>query len=207
MTFYFARGACSLASHIALEEVGAEFEPREISFERLEQRSEDYRRINPRMRVASLVVDGKVLTEEVAILGYIAARFPQARLMPVKPWKLGECLALMAYIASSVHIAVGHVFRPERYADDEATYPSMERKNREVFWGQLVELDRLLQGRQWAMGDEYSVCDPYLLVVYRWGVKCHMPVETLPDLSRLNRQMLARPAVQRAYARERHPLE
>jgi glutathione S-transferase len=206
LIFYYAPGACSTASHIALEEVGAEFVPKLVDFEKREQHSEEYQKVNPRRRVATLIIDGEVLTEEVAILSYIARRFPHLELLPNEPLALARCLSFMAYIASSVHVAVGHIGRPERYADEPDVHPNMIRKGRDVFWDQLKDLNDSLDGKFWAMGDKYTVCDPYLLVVYRWGIKLKMPIRELPNFVRHNLQMLARPAVQRAYAREGHDL-
>ncbi|MGB6104339.1 MAG: hypothetical protein WBF88_10905 [Pusillimonas sp.] len=206
LIFYYSPGACSMASHIALEEVHAEYEPRMVHIDKLEHRGADYRKINPRMRVASLVVGNEVITEEVALLSYIARRFPVPKLMPDEPLELGKCLSLMAYIASSIHVTVGHIFRPERYGTDAPTFQNMIKKGREVFWDQLQELDQLLNDKTWAMGEQYTVCDPYILVVYRWGLKSDMPMIQLANLERHKNQMLARPAVRRVYQREGHAL-
>lgn len=206
MIFYYASGACSLASHIVLEEVGAEFTPKRIDFELREQHSVEYQKINPRRRVATLIVDGETLTEELAILAYIAKRFPKPEMFPLEPMAMGQCLSFMSYIASSVHVAVGHIARPERYANEVAAYPHMIQKGREVFWEQLKELEAALEGRRWVMGDLYTVCDPYLLVVYRWGIKLKFPIRQLPNFVRHNDQMLGRAAVQRVYSREGHAL-
>lgn len=207
MLFYYAPGACSMASHIVLEEVGAAFTPMLVDFDKKEQHSAEYAKINPRKRVATLIVDGRTMTEEIALLVYLARRFQEPRLLPDEPWALGECLSFMSFIASFVHVAVGHIARPERYSYEADVFESLIRKGKDDFWAQLQEIDTFLKGKQWAMGDDYTVCDPYLLVVYRWGLKLKMPIGTLAELGRFNRQMLERPAVQRVYAREGHALK
>lgn len=206
MLFYYAPGACSMASHIVLEEVGAEFTPILVDFTTRQQHSTEYEKINPRKRVATLIVDGETLTEEIAILAYIARRHREPDMLPDDPLLLGKSLSLMSFIASFVHVSVGHIARPERYALDSEVYPSMIRKGESDFWSQLQELDKFLDGKTWAMGDLYTVCDPYLLVVYRWGLKLKMPIKDLANFVRFNKQMLARPAVQRVYAREGNEL-
>ena len=85
MTLYFSPGACSLASHIGLEETGAPYEIKPILLAKGQQRTEAYLKINPRGKVPALSVDGKILVENTAILTYLARRFPEKRLMPTDP--------------------------------------------------------------------------------------------------------------------------
>jgi glutathione S-transferase len=82
LTLFYAPTACSLASHIALEEAQADFEARRVDFAAGEQRSPDYLAINPKGRVPALVTPRGVLTETPAILAFIAQSFPEARLAP-----------------------------------------------------------------------------------------------------------------------------
>ena len=82
LTFYFAPGSSSFAAHIALHEVGADFEARPMSFERKDMRSPEYLKINPAGLVPTLLIDGRVLTEVAGILFYLARRFPEAGLLP-----------------------------------------------------------------------------------------------------------------------------
>jgi glutathione S-transferase len=206
MLFYYAPGACSMASHIVLEEVGAQFTPMLVDFNTRQQHSPEYAKINPRKRVATLIVDGETLTEEIAILCYIATRFREPDMLPSEPMELGKCLSLMSFIASFVHVSVGHIARPERYSYEEDVFPNMIKKGQADFLAQLEELDRLLEGKQWSMGDRYTVADPYMLVVYRWGLKLKTDIHKLKNWVRFNEQMLQRPAVQRVYKREGNKL-
>lgn len=82
-TFYFSPGSCALASHIALAESGLPYQVKKLNFAEGEQRSEAYLAINPKGRVPALVTDKGVVTETVAILGYIAQAAPEARLAPL----------------------------------------------------------------------------------------------------------------------------
>ena len=85
MTLYFCPGACSLASHIGLEETGAPYELKPIILAKGQQRTQEYLKINPRGKVPALSLDGKILVENTAILTYLARRFPDKRLMPADP--------------------------------------------------------------------------------------------------------------------------
>jgi glutathione S-transferase len=82
MTLYFSPGACSLASHIALEETGAPYELKPILLAKGEQRTAEYQKINPRGKVPAFSVDGKILVENTAIITYLARKFPDKKLLP-----------------------------------------------------------------------------------------------------------------------------
>ncbi|HSE87766.1 MAG TPA: glutathione S-transferase N-terminal domain-containing protein, partial [Candidatus Binatia bacterium] len=92
LTLYFSPGACSLASHIGLEETGAPYEAKPILLAKQQQRTEAYLKINPRGKVPALSVDGKILVENTAILTYLARRFPEKKLMPTDPGEEARCI-------------------------------------------------------------------------------------------------------------------
>ena len=81
--FFYAPNTCALASHIALEEAGAEYEAVRVDFKANAQRAPEYLAINPKGRVPSLVTSDGILTETPAILAFIAQTYPKARLAPV----------------------------------------------------------------------------------------------------------------------------
>ncbi|HQW39046.1 MAG TPA: glutathione S-transferase, partial [Usitatibacteraceae bacterium] len=120
LTLYYAPGACSLAPHIVLEELGIAYEAVRISTAEGQQRSPEYLRINPRGRVPALEVDGKVLVENVAILSFLGGGFPDRGLWPRATWDQAQALSMMAWLADTVHPAYAHLFRPERYVEGEA---------------------------------------------------------------------------------------
>ena len=80
---YYAPGSCALASHIVLEEAGADYQAQRVNFQAGEQRSPEYLKINPKGRVPTLVTHEGTLTETPAILGYLAQKFPRANLAPI----------------------------------------------------------------------------------------------------------------------------
>lgn len=206
LTLYYAPGACSLASHIALEEAGADYRLQLVDFGKSEQRGEAYRKINPQGRVPALAIDGEgILTENVAILTYIAWTFPEARLLPTDPLAQARCLSLMAYFASSVHVAHAHVGRPERYVADESMYPAVRQAGRESFFNYLRDLDARLTGREW-FADQYTVCDFYAFVFYLWGRRRELPMQDLKSFTAHFQRVLKRPAVQRALEQEGTPV-
>ncbi|MGE5096136.1 MAG: glutathione S-transferase family protein [Betaproteobacteria bacterium] len=199
---YYAPGACSLASHIVLEEVGIPYETQRLNTAAGEQRSPEYLKINPRGRVPALVVDGQVLTENMAIISYLGGGYPKAGLWPEKTWDQAKLLSMMAWFSNTVHPAYGHYFRAERYADDEAAQQSVKAKGRTMFEDYLKEIDRMLEGRKWLVANQYTVADPYALVFYRWGNRAKLDVRSLENYTALVERVLARPAVKKVMADE-----
>jgi len=126
---FYASDTCSLASHIALEDAGADYSTARISFANDEQRKPEYLAINPKGRAPALVTDKGVLTETPAILAFIAQSFPQARLAPLDDaFRFAEVQAFNSYLCSTLHVAHAHRMRGNRWADDPAAIAAMQRK-------------------------------------------------------------------------------
>lgn len=135
LTLYYAPGSSTMASHIALEEAGAEYDVKFVDEDAGEQHTEAYLRINPRGKVPALrLADGTVLVENVAIQTYVARTHPDAKLLPGDPVGEGGALSLMSFFASAVHPAFAHVWRPGRYTDEPAAEPGIRAKGRETFF-------------------------------------------------------------------------
>jgi glutathione S-transferase len=199
---YYSPRACSLAAHIALEEAGAGFEARRVAIADGDNGKPDYLAVNPRGFVPALEVDGAVITENVAVLTYIACRWPEAGLLPFeRPLALARVLQQMAFLATSVHTAFAQVWRPQRFTPDEHAHPPLIEGGRSRILGFYSEIDGLLATSQHFAGDGMTLADPYLLVFYRWGNRIGLDM-SYPHWTRHSARMLARPAVQRALARE-----
>jgi glutathione S-transferase len=203
LTFYFARGTCALATHIALEDAGADYVAKRIDFAKSEQRSPDYLKINPKGRVPALVTDRGVLTETPALLLYIAQTYPGARLAPLDDvFAFAGLQAFASYLCSTVHVAHAHAPRGSRWADAPASLDDMKRKApanmRDCF--RLIERD-LFRG-PWAMGDAYTVIDPYLFTLAGWLEAHGVDVAEFPVIADHFRRMSERGSVRRAVAAE-----
>jgi len=194
LTLYYAPGACSLASHIVLEESGEKYEGKRVDLAKGEQRTEAYLKIHPLGRVPALLLDnGEPLTENTAILPYLGKRFG---LWPKDPLAEAKALSMIGYFASSVHPAHAHISRPERYATDKSYFPDIQEQGKKTFHGYLKQIDGILAGRQW-LSDQYSVLDPYGLLFYAWGLRRELPVGELKNYTAFKDRMLQRPAVRR----------
>jgi glutathione S-transferase len=202
LTLYYSPGACSMAPHIALEEAGATYALQLVSIPKGEQQAPEYLNVNPRGKIPALRTDDGVLTENVAILTYIARLFPHAKLLPEEPIDMARCISHMAYLSNTVHPAFTHIVRPGRFATDKSAQENVKATGRENAWKSLQELDGLIGGRQWVLGSRYSVADPYTLVIYGWGKHNRMPVEQLKNYTAFKDRMVLRPAVRTALERE-----
>jgi glutathione S-transferase len=183
LTLYFAPGSSSMAAHIALHEVGADFETRPMSFKKDDMHSPDFLKINPAGTVPTLLIDGRVLTEVAGILFYLARRFPEAGLLPHGDIEAeAQTVSWMSFIASTLHPA-------RRHGVDHA---------RKVYG----IADRRL-GNGWALGERYSIADIHLFRLYWRLFNSLKPAPgTFPNLDAHYARMMARPAVEKTIAAE-----
>ncbi|MGE5306764.1 MAG: glutathione S-transferase family protein [Alphaproteobacteria bacterium] len=195
MTLYFSPGACSLASHIGLEETGAPYEIKPILLPKGQQRTDAYLKINPRGKVPAFIVDGKVLVENTAILTYLARQFPEKKLMPADPFEEARCISTMCWFSSVVHPSYQRSHRPERFADGDAAQAAVRENGRKSFWANLQEIDSMMQGNAWIMGSEFTVVDGYALVFYGWAERSKFPVKELGAYTAWQERIMQRPAV------------
>ncbi len=202
MTLYFSPGACSLASHIGLEEAGAPYELKPILLAKGQQRTADYLQINPRGKVPALSVDGKILVENTAILTYLGRRFPEKRLMPTDPTEEARCIGTMCWFSSVVHPSYQRFHRPERFAESEAAHAAVKENGRKLFWANLQEIDSMIQANEWVMGPEFTAVDPYALVFYGWGERSGFPMKQLGAYTAWQERMMKRPTVKKSVESE-----
>ncbi len=103
IVLYYSPIACSLVPYVTLTEAGADFEVRNINLRKGQQSSPAYLKLNPKHKVPVLMVDGQVLTENVAIQLWIARNFPEAKLLPTDPWQELKAISIMSWCASGIH--------------------------------------------------------------------------------------------------------
>src|SRR5471030_151683 len=171
LQLYFAANTCALATHIALEEAGADYATVRVDFRSNEQRGPEYLAVNPKGRVPALVTDRGILTETPAMLVFVAQSFPASKLAPMDdPFLFAEIQAFNSYLCSSLHINHAHRMRGPRWVDanDSAAIAAMQRKVPESVGAcfDLIERD-MLKG-PWVMGERYTICDPYLFTLAQW---------------------------------------
>jgi glutathione S-transferase len=203
LKLYYAADTCSLASHIALEEAGADYALARISFAQNEQRSPDYLAINAKGRVPAMVTNRGILTETPAMLVFIAQSFPHARLAPLDDaFAFAEVQAFNSFLCSTLHVAHAHRMRGHRWADNEAAIAAMKRKVPDSVGACYDLIERHMFRGPWVMGDDYTICDPYLFTIAQWMEGDGVDPARFPRVADHRRRMSERAAVRTAIAQE-----
>ena len=201
MKLYHMPGACSLADLIVLQWIGADHEPVRMSLESI--KSPDYLAINTGGTVPLLAHGDLSLTENVAILGYLADLYPEARLLgDGSPRARAEVMRWLGFLNSDVHKAFKPIFTPQRFLKDAAMAPVLADNARGHVREYLARLDGQLEGRDWLTG-ERSIADPYLFVLSRWSAAKKIDMQGLDNLARFARMMDGDAGVQAALDAER----
>jgi len=171
MKLFYSPGSCSLAPHILLEEIGEPYQLELVSVADGKTQSPEYLAINPKGRVPLLAIaQGITLTELPAISFYLAKTHASFELVPNDPLLEARCLEWFNWLSGTVHaVAFGQIWRPARFVRNENVFTQVSEKGRDNVLDHFASIEEQLSNRTWAVGEKYSVVDPYLLVFYRWG--------------------------------------
>jgi len=205
LKLYYAAHTCSLATHIVLEEVGADYSTVRVDFAQEQQKSPEFLKVNPKARVPALVTDRGILTETPAMLVYVAQSFPKSRLALMDdPFAFAQVQAFNSYLCSHLHVAHAHRMRGHRWvdADDTASIAAMQRKVPESVGGAFELIEREMLKGPWVMGEHYTICDPYLFTLAQWLEKDGVDPARVPRVVDHRRRMSERPGVKKAIAEE-----
>jgi glutathione S-transferase len=208
LSLYFGPGACSFVPHTLLEASGAAYEPVLVKLHKQENLSAEFRAINPRGQVPVLVADGEVITQILAIVAWLDARFPDCGFLPREPLARTHAIETLAWMNNTVHPAFTHVFMPYKFTDDETAQAAVKRYNTKLFAGMLAEIEAIAQrmnaeGRAFLVGASFSPVDAYALTLLRWGGFAGIDPATFGALWAHVQKVAALPPVARAIERER----
>ena len=206
LTLFYYYPACSIVSHIALEESGLQYESK-LSRPHVPEELAALLQINPKGTVPAAVIDDVAITENIAILSFIDREAPGAKLFPTESVARARTESFLAWAASTVHINFRQSGWPLWFTDDASAHAGLRSKGLEKFWGHLQAMDRMLARNPWVMGDQFTVADCYALLFYGWGKMSKLPVGELNSYTAHQDRMILRPAVQTVLARERASLQ
>ncbi len=197
MKLYYLTGACSLASYISLIEAGQTFEAFAVDrATRQTSDGKDFVAFNPKGYVPTLILDdGEMLTENVAVLSYIANLDKSRKLAP-EPGTMGfyRVVEWLAYVNSEIHKNMGALFRPGSEEIKAAA--------RETVVKRYALIENSLGDKPYLTGENFTVADAYLYVTLSWRERVGVDVGHLPKLTALYERCRARPSVQRARKEE-----
>ena len=198
IVLYYAPIACSLVPYVTLNEAGADFEVRPISIKNGQQNRPDYLRLNPKHKVPLLIVDGRTLTENVAINTWVARSFPAARLLPSDPL---QALSIMAWCSSGIHPFCTRLNSPMKVSD----FAGAEESVRRLASGPLLECygiaDEMLAGREFFF-DHFTAPDAHFFWCFRRGLQFGLDLSGFKHCNAHFERMKARPSVQKVLAYE-----
>jgi glutathione S-transferase len=198
---YFSPGACSFVPHVALEAAKAPFEPKLVKLHRGEQRAPEFLALNPNAQVPVLVVEGKPLTQIVAICDFLDRRFPHAAFLPREAWERAQALSQLAWMNSTPHTTMTRFFFPERFADSEGARTEVKQRAARDFRGHLERVqETIAQMRGWFH-------DAYAFTLLRWGGFAGIDPSLLPAYKRHVEGAMQAEPFKAALARERIALD
>ena len=206
-TLYYSPGSVSMVTHMVLEELGVAFEPVKVDLSKDEHRGAAYLKVNPKAKVPALGTPDGILTESVAILETLLDRHGDGSLLE-KPGSLSRARTLerVAHLASDIHPLMNRYFHPDDFAADTALQERIKARAIEKLVAWFRAEDATLTGVYWTGGSVPNVADFYFAVIARWGRWFEPKATQMPNIRAFLERMSARPAVQRATAREGNTL-
>ncbi len=207
LELYFAPGACSFVPHVTLEAIkaatGQDFEPKLVKLHKGEQKSPEYLVMNPNGQVPVLVVDGKPLTQIVAIVDFLDRSFPKAGVLPADAWDRSRALSQLAWMNNTMHPTFTQIFRTPEFIEGEAQQAELKRHAVGRFRGLLQRL------QSWAGSDAPRGIphEAYSFTLLRWGGFAGIDPASLPGLKTYVEAIMQKPHVAAALERERVKLD
>ena len=201
---YFSPGACCMSCHIALIETKTPYDLVYVGKNADQKVRTDFLKINPLAAVPALELDnGKVLTQNIAILEYIADQKPEANLLAkAGTYERADTMRWLSLIASDLQKAFGPLFRLTTISSNENAQEDIKKwcfSNIEKY---LSYIEKQLEKHIYLVGDTFSIADAYFYTVYRWSKAVSFPTEKFIAINRYADKMSKRPSVIEVHKRE-----
>jgi glutathione S-transferase len=185
-----------------LTEAGADFEVRNINLQKGKQKSPDYLKINPKHKVPLLVVDGKTLSENVAIQLWIDQAFPNANLLPRDPWQKLQAISLMSWCSSGIHPYLTRMNSPVAICDIPGSEDSVSKLAKAPLFENYKIADDMLAGREYFF-DHFTAPDAHFFWCFRRGTLFNLDLSEFKNCTAHFERMKTRPSVQKLLAYEK----
>ena len=209
---YFAPGACSFVPHVGLEIVkattGRDFTPKLVKLHKGEHQTLEYKALNPDAQVPLVVVDGKPLTQIVAICDWMDRANPEAKLLPADSWARAQALSQLAWMNNTVHPTFTHVFMPQKFAEGEAARTDIKASAVGKYRKLLTRVEGMAAAASpWLLGANLSFHDAYAFTLLRWGGYAGIDPAGYPNLLAYVERVMGAAPVAVAIERERVKLD
>lgn len=199
IALYHSPGACSMATYISLLEAGADFDVRIISLKNKEQSNPEYAALNPKKKVPYLVVDGKGLSENIAMQVWIAETYPNSQLLPSDQWDQKQALSYMGWFGAGIHQHLTRHFKPAKFCANVGSHDDIKTKSKAMYMEQLALIESELNGKTWFF-DHYTVCDSYFFWIYERAVVEGFDLSGFDNCTAHYKLMRARKSVEQVLA-------
>ncbi len=199
ITLYYAPNTCALAPYITLTEAGADFEAHALNFRKRQHFSAEYLKINPKHKVPALVVDGKILTENVAMHQWVHRTFPDAKLLPADPWDELQAISLHAWYATGIHPYLARINNPPKVCDAAGASDSIVKFATETLFESFRIADEKLAGHEYFF-DHFTAPDAHFFWCCRRATQLGVDLSGFHNVGEHFKRMLERPSVKKLLA-------
>jgi glutathione S-transferase len=196
IVLYYAPNTCALGPYVMLTEANAPFEVHGLNFRKGQNKSPDYLKLNPKHKVPLLIVDGKTLTENVAIQTWIARTFPQTRVLPSDPWQELQAISIMSWCASGIHPYLSRINSPARVCDLPGAEESVVKASKELIYENYGFAEPMLAGRDYFF-DHFTAADAHFFWCLRRGQQLGTDLAGFPNCAAFFERIRQRPSVQK----------
>jgi glutathione S-transferase len=201
ITLYYAPNTCALAPYVTLTEAGAKFAIRSLNYRKREHFTPEYLKINPKHKVPSLVVDGRVLTENVAIHEWVHRTYPAAKLLPGDAWDYVQAISLHSWCASGIHPYLSRINSPGKVVENPAAQESVVKLATETLFEQFKIGDDWLAGREFFF-DHFTAPDAHFYWCCRRAKQLKVDISGFANVAAHYRRIEQRPSVKKFLAFE-----
>ena len=202
IALYYAPNTCALAPYVTLTEAGANFEVRPLNYRKREHFTPEYLKINPKHKVPTLVVDGKILTENVAIHQWVHRTFPGAKILPADPWHELQAISLHAWCASGIHPYLSRINNPGKVCDGPGASDSVVKLATEALFENFQVADDLLAGREYFF-DHFTAPDAHFFWCCRRATQLGVGLSDFANVTAHFERMQERPSVKKLLTYEK----
>jgi glutathione S-transferase len=204
MKLYFSPGACSLAPHIVLEEMGAKYDAVKVDLAKKTCEEGDFNKINPKGYVPALIMEnGQLLTEDAVILQYLADLKPEAGLIPatgtLERYRFMETLH---FISTELHKGFSPLFGAERMMQNPEGIEQFKNSTKSRLGTRFEMINHMLSEKPYIAGEKFTVADAYLFVILNWAQFMKVDTKPFPKMQAYYQTLLKRPSVQKAMTAE-----
>lgn len=199
---YYAPITCALAPYITLTEADAPFEVMPINMRKGQNKSPEYLKLNPKHKVPLLVVDGRPLSENVAIQIWIARTFPGAKLLPADPWEELKAVSMLSWCSSGIHPYLSRINGPQKVCDQPGSEDSVCRLAAEFIYEAFGMAEELLAGREYFF-DHFTAPDAHFFWCYRRATQFELDLDPFANCAAHFERMQTRASVQQLLAFEK----